>query len=185
MNVATRAHRLLQVLSHVQAVGRQQVARLGAATPVSAEGDAHLRALRATPRARRAFAAAHPADQASATRIAASLRRFGAKPDDQLAALLHDLPKGQVGLFPRVLHVLEGSPVTGQARGPFARARQTLRLHASAAPTLAAKLGATRGTITILQELARQESSSAHRGRAAGIDARVRLLLDLDSGVTR
>ena len=181
MNFATRAHRLLQVLSHVQAVGRQQVARLGAATPVSAEGDAHLRALRA----RRAFAAGHPADQASATRIAASLRRFGAKPDDQLAALLHDLPKGQVGLFPRVLHVLEGSPVTGRARGPFAGARQTLRLHAAAAPTLAAKLGAPRGTIAILRELARQESRSSSRQKPTGIDARVRLLLDLDSGVTR
>lgn len=185
MNFATRAHRLLQVLSHVQAVGRQQVARLGAATPVSAEGDAHLRALRATPRARRAFAAAHPADQASATRIAASLRRFGAKPDDQLAALLHDLPKGQVGLFPRVLHVLEGSPVTGRARGPFAGARQTLRLHAAAAPTLAAKLGAPRGTIVILRELARQESRSSSRQKPTAIDARVRLLIDLDSGVTR
>jgi hypothetical protein len=185
VNVATRAHRLQQVLSHLQAVGRQQVARLGLVKPVGAAGDAHLQALRATPRARRAFAAAHPADQASATRTAASLRRLGAKGDDQLAALLHDLPKGQVGLLPRVLHVLEGSPVTGRARGPFARARQTLRLHASAAPVLAAKLGAPRGTVTILQELARQESSTAHRGRATGIDARARLLLDLDSGVTR
>jgi hypothetical protein len=185
VNVATRAHRLQQVLSHLQAVCRQQVARLSLVTPVGAAGDAHLQALRATPRARRAFAAAHPADQASATRTAASLRRLGAKGDDQLAALLHDLPKGEVGLLPRVLHVLEGSPVTGRARGPFARARQTLRLHASAAPVLAAKLGAPRGTVTILQELARQESSTAHRGRATGIDARARLLLDLDSGVTR
>jgi len=185
VNVATRAHRIQQVLSHLQAVGRQQVARLGFAAPVGAAGDAHLRALRATPRARRAFAAAHPADQASATRTAASLRRLGAKPDDQLAALLHDLPKGQVGLLPRVLHVLEGSPVTGQARGPFARARQTLRLHAAVAPTLAAKLGASRGTITILRELARLESRTSSRQKPTGIDARVRLLLDLDSGVTR
>lgn len=185
MNVATRAHRLQQVLAHLQAVGRQQVARLGLAKPVGAEGDAHLRALRATPRARRAFAAAHPADQASATRTAASLRQLGAKGDDQLAALLHDLAKGQVSLLPRVLHVLEGSPVTGQARGAFARARQTLRLHASAAPVLAEKLGAPRGTVTILQELARQEPRTAHRGRATGIDARARLLLDLDSGMTR
>jgi hypothetical protein len=84
-----------------------------------------------------------------------------------------------------VLHVLEGSPVTGQARGPFARARQTLRLHAAVAPTLAAKLGASRGTITILRELARQESRTTSRGRATGIDARVRLLLDIDSGVAR
>ena len=185
MNSATRAHRLLQVLSHLQAVGRQQAARFGLATPVGSEGDAHLCDLRATPRARRAFAAAHPADQASATRTAASLRRLGAKGDDQLAALLHDLPKGQVGLLPRVLHVLEGSPVTGRARGPFAGARQTLRLHAAAAPTLAAKLGAPRGTIAILQELARQESRSSSRQKPTGIDARVRLLLDLDSGVTR
>lgn len=185
MNVATRAHRLLQVISHVQAVGRQQVARFGLAGAVGAEGDAHLLALRATPRARRAFASAHPADQASATRIAASLRRLGAKPDDQLAALLHDLPKGQVGLFPRVLHVLEGSPVTGRARGPFAGARQTLRLHAAAAPTLAAKLGAPRGTIAILRELARQESRSSSRQKITAIDARVRLLLDLDNGVAR
>jgi len=185
VNFATRAHRLLQVLSHLQAVGRQQVARFGLVAQVGTEGDAHLADLRATPRARRAFAAAHPADQASATRTAASLRRLGAKRGDQLAALLHDLPKGQVGLIPRVLHVLEGSPVTGRARGPFAGARQTLRLHAAAAPTLAAKLGAPRGTIAILRELARQESRSSSRQKPTGIDARVRLLLDLDSGVTR
>ena len=185
MNFAIRAHRLQQVLSHLRAVGRHQVARLGLAKPVGADGDAHLRALRATPRARRAFAAAHPADQASATRTAAGLRRLGAKGDDQLAALLHDLPKGQVGLLPRVLHVLEGSPVPGQARGPLARSRQTLRLHASVAPRLAAKLGAPRGTIAILHELARQESRTSSRQKPTGIDARVRLLLDLDSGVTR
>jgi hypothetical protein len=185
VNFATRAHRLQQVLAHLQAVGRQQVARLGLVTPVGAEGDAHLRALRATPRARRAFAAAHPADQASATRTAASLRRLGAKSDDQLAALLHDLPKGHVGLLPRVIHVLEGSPVSGRAHGPLARSRQTLRLHASVAPKLADKLGAPRGTITILQELARQESRTTTRGKATGIDARVRLLLEIDSGVAR
>jgi len=185
VNFAIRAHRLHQVLSHLQAVGRQQVARLGLATPVGAEGDAHLRALRATTRARRAFAAAHPADQASATRTAASLRRLGAKPDDQLAALLHDLPKGHAGLLPRVLHVLEGSPVTGSARGPFAGARQTLRLHASVAPRLAAKLGAPRGTIAILNELARLESRATSATKPTAIDARVRLLLEIDSGLTR
>ncbi len=185
MNVATRTHRLQQVLSHLQAVGRQRVARLGLVTPVGIEGDAHLRAIGATPRARRAFAAAHPADQASATRTAASLRRLGAKPDDQLAALLHDLPKGQVGLLARVIHVLEGSPVRGRARGPFARSRQTLRLHASVAPKLADKLGAPRGTIAILHELARLESRTSSRQKPTKIDARVRLLLDLDSGVTR
>ena len=185
MNAAISTHRLHQVLAHLTAVVRQQGARLGLATPVGAQGDAHLRALRATARARRAFAAAHPADQASATRTAASLRRLGARPDDQLAALLHDLPKGQVGLLPRVFHVLEGSPVTGQARGPFAGARQTLRLHASVAPTLAAKLGAPRGTIAILHELAREESRSAARQKPTGVNARARLLLDLDSGVTR
>jgi hypothetical protein len=84
-----------------------------------------------------------------------------------------------------VIHVLEGSPVSGRARGPLARSRQTLRLHASVAPKLADKLGAPRGTITILQELARQESRTTSRGRATGIDARVRLLLDIDSGVAR
>ncbi len=185
MNIATRAHRLLQVRSHLLAVARQQIARLGLADAVGAEGDAHLRSLGATPRARRAFAAAHPADQASATRTAASLRRLGAKGDDQLAALLHDLPKGQVGLLVRVIHVLEGSPVRGRARGPLARSRQTLRLHASVAPKLAAKLGASRGTIAILQELARQESLTTSRGKTTPIDARVRLLLDIDSGVPR
>ena len=185
MSVAFRAHRLQQVLWHLQAIGRQQVARLGFATPVGAAGDAHLRALRATPRARRAFAAAHPADQSSATRTAASLRRLGAKSDDQLAALLHDLPKGQVGLLPRVLHVLEGSPLTGSARGPFARARQTLRLHTSVAPRLAAKLGAPRGTISILNELARLESGAASETKPTAIAVRVRLLLELDSGATR
>ena len=185
MNVVNSAHRVQQVLLHLRAVGHQQVARLGLAAPVGAEGDAHLRALRASPRARRAFAAAHPADQASATRTAASLRRLGAKGDDQLAALLHDLPKGHVALLPRVFHVLEGSPTTGRARGPFAGARQTLRMHAAAAPTLAAKLGAPRGTIAMLHELARQESSATRRPATSGLDARARLLLDLDSGVTR
>jgi hypothetical protein len=185
VNFATRAHRIQQVLLHLQAVGRQQGARVGLTAPVGVAGDAHLRALRATTRARRAFADAHPADQASATRIAASLRRLGAKPDDQLAALLHDLPKGRIGLLPRVLHVLEGSPLTGRARGPYARARQRLRLHASAAPALAAKLGAPRGTIAILQELARQESRFTARQKPTAVNARARLLLDIDSGVTR
>jgi len=185
VNVIIRTHRLWQVLAHLTAVGRQQVARFGLVASVGAEGDAHLRAIRATPRARRAFAAAHPADQASATRTAARLRRLGAKPDDQLAALLHDLPKGQVGLLPRVLHVLEGSPVTRSARGPFAQSRQTLRRHASAAPKLAEKLGAPRGTIAILRELARQESHITPQRRSTGIDARARLLLDLDSGLPR
>ncbi|MFM9128857.1 MAG: HD domain-containing protein [Candidatus Limnocylindrus sp.] len=185
MNIATRAHRLVQVRSHLLAVVRQQVARLGLTDAVGAEGDAHLRSLGATLRARRAFAAAHPADQASATRTAASLRRLGAKRDDQLAALLHDLGKGQVGLIPRVIHVLEGSPVHGQARGPLARSRQILRRHASVAPALAAKLGASRGTIAILRELARQESRRTSREKATPIDARVRLLIDIDSGVAR
>ena len=185
MNSVTSAHRFQQVLSHLFAVCRQQVARLGLATPVSAAGDAHLRALRATSRARRAFVAAHPADQASATRTAASLRRLGAHPDDQLAALLHDLPKGHVALLPRIVHVLEGSPTTGEARGPFAAARQTLRTHAATAPTLAATLGAPRGTIAILHELARQETHGARRSASTGVNARARLLLDLDSGVTR
>jgi hypothetical protein len=99
--------------------------------------------------------------------------------------LLHDLPKGQVGLLPRVLHVLEGSPVAGSARGPFARARQTLRIHASVAPRLAAKLGAPRGTIAILQELAREESRATSPKKRTAIRARVRILLDVDSGVTR
>lgn len=183
MNVATRAHRLLQVRSHLLAVARQQMAHLGFADAVGAEGDAHLRSLGATQRARRAFAAAHPADQASATRTAAGLRRLGAKRDDQLAALLHDLGKGHVGFLPRVIHVLEGSPVHGQARGPLARSRQILRRHAAVAPALAAKLGASRGTIAILRELARQESRKNSREKGSPIDARVRLLIDIDSGV--
>ncbi len=185
MSRAIRTHRLRQVLAHLTAVARQQAASLGLATPVGAEGDAHLRVLGATARARRAFAAAHPADQASSARTAESLRRLGANADDQLAALLHDLPKGRIGLLPRAIHVLEGSPVTGEACGPFARARTTLRQHASAAPTLAAKLGAPRGTIHILRELARQEARGASRLRSTGINARVRLLLDVDSGVPR
>jgi hypothetical protein len=183
--VATGAHRFQQVLVHLMAVGRQWMSQIGVATPVGAEGDAHLRALRATPRARRAFAAAHPADQAASIRTAASLRNLGAHRDDQLAALLHDLAKGHVGLLPRVLHVLEGSPVAGVARGPFAGARQTLRRHAAEAPALASKLGAPRGTIAILRELARQESRGTSRLKPVGLGARAKLLLDLDSGAAR
>lgn len=185
MNVAIRAHRVRQVLAHLQAVGRHGAAHLGFAHHVGRAGDLHLRSLRATPRARRAFASAHPADQASATRTAASLRRLGAKRDDQFAALLHDLPKGRVGLIARVLHVLEGSPVVGHARGPWGSSRQLLRLHASAAPKLAASLGAPKGTILILNELARQESRRARDHHPSGIGARARLLLDLDSEMVR
>ena len=183
MNAVITAHRLLQVLRHLQAVGHQQVARLGLVASVSAPGEAHLRTLRANPRVLSAFAAAHPADQASARRAAAGLRRLGAKGDDQFAALIHDLPKGRVGLLPRVLHVLEGSPVTGRARGPLARARQTLRQHAMNAPKLATKLGAPRGSIAMLHELARQEANAPHK--ATALSARAALLLDLDSGVAR
>lgn len=185
MNPAILGHRVLQVLSHLYAVSRQHAAHIGLSAPVGAEGVALLRELRATPRALRAFAAAHPADQRSATRTATSLKRLGAKRDDQLAALLHDLPKGGVGLLARVLHVIEGSPVTGRARGPLSRSRQILRGHAAAAPKLAAKLGAPRGTIAILRELARQESQASRQPSAKGMQARVRLLLDLDSGVSR
>ena len=185
MNLMTFAHRSHQVLSHLHAVGRQRLARLGLAAAVGAEGDAHLRTLGATARARRAFAAAHPADQASAARTAASLRRLGAHVDDQLAALLHDLPKGRVALLPRVVHVLEGSPTTGRAQGLFSSQRQTLRRHASAAPILAAELGAPKGTIAILHELARLESADARRTATSKLGARVQLLLDIDSGVSR
>jgi hypothetical protein len=185
VNLVTFVHRSQQVLSHLLAVGHQWLARLGLAAEVGAEGDAHLRTLGATTRARRAFAAAHPADQASATRTAASLRRHGAHVDDQLAALLHDLPKGHVALLPRVVHVLEGSPTTGRARGLFASSRQTLRRHAAVAPILAAELGAPIGTITILDELARLESANAHRTASSKLAARVQLLLDIDSGVSR
>ena len=185
MNLVTFVHRTQQVLAHLLAVGRQGLARLGLASAVGAEGDAHLRTLGATTRARRTFAAAHPADQASAARTAASLRRLGAHVDDQLAALLHDLPKGRVALLPRVVHVLEGSPTTGRARGPFASPRQTLRSHAAAAPVLAAKLGAPTGTITFLRVLARIESANARPTETSKLGARVQLLLDIDSGVSR
>lgn len=185
MNLVAFVHRIQQVLAHLRAVGRQGLARIGLVAAVGAEGDAHLRSLGATTRARRAFAAAHPADQASAARTAASLRRLGAHVDDQFAALLHDLPKGRVALLPRVVHVLEGSPTMGRARGPFANPRQKLRNHAAAAPVLAAKLGAPTGTITILLELARLESADARRTATSKLGARVQLLLDIDRGISR
>lgn len=185
MNLKTLTHRIAQVLLHLAAVARQWLSAAGVARPVGAAGDAHLRALGASASARRAFAAAHPADQASATRAASALRRLDASEDDQLAALLHDLAKGRVGLVPRILHVLEGSPVAGRARGPWSAARGQLRAHAAAAPDLAARLGAPKGTVALLRELARQESRSAGRSEVAGMTTRVQRLIDVDSGFTR
>jgi len=182
--VATGAHRFQQVLAHFRAVGRQWMSQIGVATPVGAEGDAHLSALRATPRARRAFAAAHPADHAASIRTAASLRNLGAHRDDQLAALLHDLAKGTSACS-------HGCFTCSRGRRSRGGTRAVCRCTADAAPTrcgapaLASKLGAPRGTIAILRELARQESRGTSRLKPVGLGARARLLLDLDSGAAR
>lgn len=185
MNLRTSAHRVQQVVSHVHAVTQQWLSSLGLAEPVGAAGDEHLRALKANQRVRQAFAAAHPADQLSATRIAASLLQSASGRDDQLAAFLHDLPKGHVGLVPRVIHVLEGSPVSGRARGPWATSRQRLRRHAADAPAHAARLGAPRGAVALLRELARHESRHASGLAAGRLTPRAQRILELDSGWSR
>ena len=182
MTLRMLAHRFHQVALHLRAVARDYRARLGLGAPVGAPGDLLLRTLRASARARRAFAAAHPADQEASVRVALSLRRQGAGDDDQLAALLHDLAKGRVGLVPRIVHVLEGAPTRGAARGPWAAARNTLRTHAATAPRLAADLGAPAGTIALLEGLARRESGAAPRTSSGHMRPRIEMLHRLDSG---
>ena len=185
MTLRMLAHRFRQVALHLRAVVREHRARLGLGAPVGAAGDLLLRELRASSRARRAFAAAHPADQEASVRVAVRLRRQGAGDDDQLAALLHDLAKGPVGLVPRILHVLEGSPTSGAARGPWSAARNILRRHAASAPRLAADLGAPEGTIALLDGLAQRESGAAPRTSMRRMSSRIETLHRLDSGAPR
>lgn len=185
MTLRMLAHRFHQVALHLRAVARDHRARLGLGAPVGAPGDLLLRTLRASAQARRAFAAAHPADQDASVRVALSLRRQGAGEDDQLAALLHDLAKGPVGLVPRIVHVLEGAPTSGAARGPWSAARNTLRRHAAAAPRLAADLDAPEGTIALLEGLAQRESDATSRTSTQRMSSRIETLHRLDSGAPR
>ena len=125
------------------------------------------------------YARAHPADRAAATRLAAALRSAGGDADEEIAALLHDTAKGRTGLLARIVHVLEGSPHGGAARGPVGAQRQRLREHATRVVTIAREAGASPRSVAILTDLAELEANGVVR--SAGDGAAARLFL-LDSG---
>ena len=180
MIVARTFHRCSQVAAHLRAVVADLLARRGLGETPGADGDERLRELQAPPALRAAFSSAHPADRASGTRLAARLRRDGASEAEEYAALLHDLPKGHVGLLPRVMHVLRGSPRECDPVGRNASATRRLRTHADEAPRLAAQWGAPDDVVEILTALAIEERSGDSH------DMRARRLLALDSaGVPR
>ena len=175
------AHRISQVAAHLAAVVRERlIAPLGAA-PAGAEGAQRLLELGASDALRELYALAHPADRAAATRLATALRRAGGDEDEETAALLHDTAKGRTGLLARILHVLEGSPVGGAARGPLRLERQRLRQHATVVVTLARSAGASPRCVEILTDLAALEAHGTGRREAHGDGAAMRLFL-LDSG---
>lgn len=191
------AHRLAQVAAHLAAVARESLLRPLGVAPAGAAGAKRLAELGASAAARELYAAAHPADRASATRLAAALRSIGASSDEELAALLHDVAKQRCGLLSRVIHVIEGSPTSGIPRGLFSAERALLRDHASRAVQRAREVGAPEACVQILSDLASIErgevlrepngrepnDASARRGAAAlGSRAAAARLAALDSG---
>ena len=173
------AHRVTQVAAHLAAVAREWLlAPLGGA-PAGAAGGQRLVDLGASRALRDLYARAHPADRAAATRLAAALRRAGGDADEEIAALLHDTAKGRTGLLARIVHVLEGSPHGGAARGPLGAQRQRLHEHATRVVTIAREAGASPRSVAILTDLAELEANGVVR--SAGDGAAARLFL-LDSG---
>lgn len=163
------AHRIAQVAAHLVAVARESPLLPFGVARAGAEGAQRLVDLGASEAAQVLYAAAHPADRAAATRLAARLRKVDANGDEELAALLHDVAKGRCGLVARVVHVLEGSPTSGTPRGLFGGERALLRAHAVRAVQLAREVGASEGCVEILAELASIEhggSGPAAHGRA-------------------
>lgn len=187
----SRAHRVAQVAAHLAAVARESLLPFGAA-PAGAAGARRLVELGASEATLHLFAAAHPADRAAATRLAARLRTIGANRDEELAALLHDVAKGRCGLVARIIHVLEGSPTSGTPRGPRSSDRALLRAHATRAAHLARQVGAPEGCVQILAELALIERGEGDRGASGDVPsstiaarqsyAAARRLAALDSG---
>jgi hypothetical protein len=84
--------RVAQVARHLQAVFQDWRAARGAVDRAGSAGLSRLRELGAGEAMIHAFAASHPADRAAATRMAEALRRAGAGPSEEVAALIHDLP---------------------------------------------------------------------------------------------
>jgi hypothetical protein len=168
--------RVAQVARHLQAVFQDWRAARGAVDRAGSAGLSRLRELGAGEAMIHAFAASHPADRAAATRMAEALRRAGAGPSEEVAALIHDLPKGQVGLLLRIVHVLTGSIMMAYEAGVPMKGLTALRTHADAAPHHARELGAAADVIALLEELAHIE-----RGGTA-VDHRVMRLHLADEG---
>lgn len=176
MNIA---HRVAQVSAHLAAVARERLLVPFGMAPAGAAGAQRLLDLGASQALRDLFARAHPADRAAASRLAAALRRAGCDEDEEVAALLHDAAKGQSGLVARIVHVLEGSPHGGAARGALGEQRQRLREHATRIVSQAFEGGASQRSVAILAELAAIEANGQLRTTITGAAAR---LFMLDSG---
>jgi len=168
-------HRSTQVAQHLLAIVQEYIASFGLATRPGAAGAVRLRELGAPDAICERFESAHPADRASGMRLAILLRRAGATPHEEYAALLHDLPKAGVGLLPRILHVLAGSPRLHLPLRVDASATLRLRTHAAESPRLAARCGAPTEVVELLEALALEED-----GRASH-DVRAQRLYALDS----
>lgn len=119
----------------------------------------------ATPGELRIFDAMHVADRRHGLDVVASLRAEGVSDREVLAAaLIHDAGKGDVGLWPRVVHAL------GQRHGPwagrlarlvpgFGRSLDQLAGHAAASAAMAAEVGCSTRTVELIrwQEAPRDE----------------------------
>lgn len=176
MNQPEPLQRVAQAARHLQAVFQDWRAARGEADRAGSAGLSRLRELGVGEAMLHAFAASHPADRAAATRMAEALRQAGAGPSEEVAALIHDLPKGQVGLFLRIVHVLTGSTTMSYESGAPLQGLAALRTHADAAPHRARELGAAADVIALLTELAHIE-----RGGTAA-DHRVMRLHRADQG---
>ena len=176
MNQPEPLQRVAQVARHLQAVLQDWRAARGAVDRAGSAGLSRLRELGVGEAMLHAFAASHPADRAAATRMAEALRHAGAGPSEEVAALIHDLPKGQVGLLLRMVHVLTGSTTMAYEAGAPLKGLTALRTHADAAPHHARELGAAADVIALLEELAHIE-----RGGTA-VDHRVMRLHLADEG---
>ena len=179
MNLRRPLHRPLQVARHLLALAHEAASLTRLVPPPGSAGRRRLRELGASPALIDAFTRAHPADRTAAARLAATIRRAGAAPAEQFAALIHDLPKGRAGLPPRVLHVLLGSPQSATWPGDDASSLARLRGHAAEAPRLAARLGAPLEVVQILEALAAQERDGT------AVDARAARIFAADSGEAR
>jgi hypothetical protein len=111
-----------------------------------------------TPAQRRLFDTMHVADQRHGLDVVASLRAEGVKDRDiLLAGLLHDVGKGDTGVWARVTYSLGqayGSRIWSVAGAwpPMGDAIARLRDHAETSAVLAAEAGCSPRTVELIRD---------------------------------